>query len=69
MANRTKSNTESGGELQLLAGVWALVLAPDRAPEMYRDPREATRSQIVMLILMVVFTCLGLWLLSAALNT
>ena len=26
MANRTKSDTESGGELQLLAGVWALVL-------------------------------------------
>ena len=31
--------------------------------------RAATRSQIVMLILMVAFTCLGLWLLSAALQT
>jgi hypothetical protein len=53
----------------VMGHVWALVLAHDRALEMYRDPRQATRSQIVMLILMVVFTCLGLWLLSAALNT
>lgn len=49
--------------------VWALVLAHDRALELYRSPQEATRSQVVMLILMVVFTWLGLWLLSAALNT
>ena len=34
-----------------------------------RRPRAATRSQIVMLVLMVAFTVLGLWLLSAALNT
>jgi len=27
---------------------------------------DATRSQLVMLALMVIFTCLGLWLLSAA---
>ena len=48
--------------------VAALVLAHDRALELYGSPREATRSQIVMLVLMVVLTCLGLWLLSAALN-
>jgi hypothetical protein len=49
--------------------VWGLVLAHDRALELYGSPRAATRSQIVMLVLMVAFTCLGLWLLSAALNT
>ncbi len=53
----------------VLGHVWALVLAHDRALELYPDPRAATRSQIAMLMLMVVFTCLGLWLLSAALNT
>jgi hypothetical protein len=46
----------------------ALVLAHDRALELYGAARAATRSQVVMLILMVAFTCLGLWLLSAALN-
>jgi hypothetical protein len=49
--------------------VWALILAHDRALELSGSARAATRSQVVMLILMVVFTCLGLWLLSAALNT
>jgi hypothetical protein len=54
----------------LVAGhVWALVLAHDRALELYGSARAATRSQIVMLVLMVVFTCLGLFLLSAALHT
>ena len=53
----------------VIGHVWALVLAHDRALEIYRDPRAATRSQTAMLILMVAFTCLGLWLLSAALNT
>ena len=48
--------------------VAALVLAHDRALELYGSAREATRSQVVMLALMVAFTCLGLWLLSAALN-
>jgi heme/copper-type cytochrome/quinol oxidase subunit 4 len=48
--------------------VAALVLAHDRALELYGSARAATRSQVVMLILMVAFTCLGLWLLSAALN-
>ena len=53
--------------LALVAGhVAALVLAHDRALVLYRDPKAATRSQIVMLVLMVCFTCLGLWLLSAA---
>jgi hypothetical protein len=46
--------------------VLALVLGHDRALALYADPKEATRSQIVMLVLMVCFTCLGLWLLSAA---
>ena len=48
--------------------VAALVLAHDRALVVYGSASEATRSQIVMLVLMVCFTCLGLWLLSAALN-
>ena len=46
--------------------VAALVLAHDRALVLYGDHRDATRSQLVMLVLMVCFTCLGLWLLSAA---
>ena len=55
--------------LALVVGhVAALVLAHDRAPVVYGSARAATRSQIVMLVLMVCFTCLGLWLLSAALN-
>ncbi len=53
----------------LVAGhVAGLVLAHDRALELYGSARAATRSQVVMLILMVAFTCLGLWLLSAALH-
>jgi hypothetical protein len=55
--------------LALVAGhVAALVLAHDRALVVYGSPKAASRSQIVMLVLMVCFTCLGLWLLSAALN-
>jgi hypothetical protein len=46
--------------------VAALVLAHDRALVVRGSHRLATRSQIVMLVLMVCFTCLGLWLLSAA---
>ena len=53
----------------VLGHVAALVLAHDRALELYGSSRAATRSQVVMLVLMVAFTCLGLWLLSAALNT
>lgn len=51
----------------LVAGhVGALVLAHDRALELWSDPRRATRSQYWMLLVMVTFTCMGLWLLSAA---
>ncbi len=50
----------------LIAGhVSGLTLAHDRALAMYRNPREAVRSQYWMLSIMVGFTCLGLWLLSA----
>ena len=53
----------------LVAGhVAALVLAHDRALTVYGSAGAAARSQIVMLVLMVAFTSLGLWLLSAALN-
>ena len=48
--------------------VAGLVLAHDRALSTYGSPRAATASQIVMLLVMVMFTVLGLWLLSAALN-
>jgi hypothetical protein len=50
----------------VLGHVAALVLAHDRALVVYASHRVATRSQVVMLMLMVCFTCLGLWLLSAA---
>jgi hypothetical protein len=49
--------------------VAALVLAHERALVVYGSARAAVRSQIVMLVVMVLFTILGLWLLSAALNT
>jgi hypothetical protein len=53
----------------LVAGhVAALVLAHDRALVVYGGARAAARSQVVMLGVMVLFTLLGLWLLSAALN-
>jgi hypothetical protein len=45
--------------------VAGLVLAHDRAVDMYRDVRDAVRSQYWMLVVMVGFTSLGLWLLSA----
>jgi hypothetical protein len=51
----------------LIAGhVCGLILAHDRAIAMYRSARDATRSQYWMLAVMVSFTSLGLWLLSAA---
>jgi hypothetical protein len=50
----------------VLGHVAALVLAHDRALVVHGSHRAATRSQLVMLALMVCFTCLGLWLLSAA---
>ena len=45
--------------------VAGLVLAHDRAISTYSDPRVAARSQYWMLVVMVGFTSLGLWLLSA----
>jgi hypothetical protein len=45
--------------------VSGLALAHDRALAMYRSPQEAVRSQYWMLVVMVGFTSLGLWLLSA----
>ncbi|HEU0025376.1 MAG TPA: hypothetical protein VFQ12_12125 [Thermoleophilaceae bacterium] len=44
--------------------VTALVLAHDRALAIYRDAKEAVRSQYWMLAVMVGFTSLALWLLS-----
>jgi hypothetical protein len=53
----------------LVAGhVAGLVLAHDRALSVYGSPRAAAASQLVMLLVMVMFTVLGLWLLSEALN-
>jgi hypothetical protein len=50
----------------LVAGhVAGLVLAHDRALEIYEKVRDATRSQYWMLVVMVGFTSLGLWLLSS----
>jgi hypothetical protein len=45
--------------------VGGLTLAHDRALASYRTPEDAVRSQYWMLVVMVGFTSLGLWLLSA----
>jgi hypothetical protein len=45
--------------------VAGLTLAHDRALASYRSPQDAVRSQYWMLVVMVGFTSLGLWLLSA----
>ena len=45
--------------------VAGLMLAHDRALAIYSNPREAVRSQYWMLLIMIGFTSLGLWLLSA----
>lgn len=50
----------------VLGHVAALVLAHDRALVLCGSARSATRSQVAMLAVMVAFTCLGLWQLSAA---
>jgi hypothetical protein len=52
----------------VLGHVSGLVLAHDRALSTYGNPRAAAGSQVTMLVVMVMFTILGLWLLSAALN-
>ena len=49
--------------------VAGLVLAHDRAVALYRSGRDAVRSQYWMLVVMVGFTSLGLWLLSAVNGT
>src|ERR1044072_3506570 len=46
--------------------VAGLILAHDRALVTFKDGRTATRSQYWMLAVMIAFTSLGLWLLSAA---
>jgi hypothetical protein len=52
--------------LALVSGhVSGLALAHDRALATYRSVQEAVRSQYWMLVVMVGFTSLGLWLLSA----
>lgn len=49
----------------VLGHVSALVLAHDRAIVLFEDPHQAALSQRWMLVVMVTFTSLGLWLLSA----
>ncbi len=49
----------------VLGHVAGLILAHDRALATWTDPRVATRSQYWMLAVMIAFTSLGLWLLSA----
>jgi hypothetical protein len=49
----------------VLGHVSGLALAHDRALVLYERARDATRSQYWMLAVMVGFTSLGLWLLSA----
>jgi hypothetical protein len=50
----------------VIGHVAGLVLAHDRALALYGSHRAASRSQVVMLVVMVMFTVLGLWLLSEA---
>jgi hypothetical protein len=50
----------------VLGHVAGLTLAHDRALAIFPRARDATRSQYWMLAVMVCFTSLGLWLLSAA---
>jgi hypothetical protein len=50
----------------LLGHIAGLALAHDRALVLYRNAHDAVRSQYWMLVVMVGFTSLGLWLLSAA---
>ena len=50
----------------VIGHVAGLILAHDRALVSFGDSRIATRSQYWMLAVMIAFTSLGLWLLSAA---
>jgi hypothetical protein len=45
--------------------VLGLALAHDRAVAIWGSARTAVRTQYAMLALMVLYTCTGLWLLSA----
>jgi hypothetical protein len=49
----------------IVGHVCGLILAHDRAIALYRRVDDAVRSQYWMLVVMVGFTSLGLWLLSA----
>jgi len=49
----------------IIGHVCGLILAHDRALATYRESQDATRSQYWMLAVMVAFTSLGLWILSA----
>ena len=48
----------------VIGHVAGLVVAHDKAVELFESPREAAISQYAMLALMVVYTLAGLWLLS-----
>jgi hypothetical protein len=48
----------------VIGHVAGLVLAHDKAVELFESPRKAAISQYTMLALMVVYTIAGLWLLS-----
>ena len=50
----------------VIGHVCGLVLAHDRALAMWSRPSQAMRSQYWMLAVMVGFTSLGLWILSAS---
>jgi hypothetical protein len=52
----------------VIGHVAGLMLAHDKALVVYRNIRDATRSQYWMLLVMIAFTSLGLWLLSAINN-
>jgi hypothetical protein len=52
--------------LVVLGHAAGLALAHDRALVLYESPRDATRSQLWMLAVMIGFTSLALWLLSQA---
>jgi hypothetical protein len=48
----------------VLGHVTGLVLAHDRAIALFSSPRTAVRTQYAFLVLMVLYTVAGLWLLS-----
>lgn len=50
----------------VIGHVCGLVLAHDRALAVYGSAAKAVRSQVIMLVVMVLFTCLGLALLSVS---